>query len=268
MGFKALALDLDGTLLTSQESVSERNLRALAAARAAGLQIILASARWYQLAERVARQVEAAPPVVACSGAQVRRLDDGRDLFDVRLPGEFTRALYAICDEERCIGTVVLDETVVTKMIPAPDPKLAPAEMRFASSLAAEAEGRPRIALIQGTGVVQRLRAELEPRWGEQVHFITSISGYGKPILTLTAMGAHKGKALAVACEDLGIGVEDVVAFGDSGNDLEMFKVAGASVAMGQGDEDVKAAATFVSARCDEDGVAVGIERLLERGSL
>ncbi len=268
MTFKALALDLDGTLLTATESVSERNLRALAAARAAGLQIILASARWYQLAERVARQVEAAAPVVACSGAQVRRLDSGVDLLDVRLPDAFTRALYAICDEERCIGTVVLDEHVVTKMVPAPPANLAPVEMRFATSLAAEAEGRPRIALIQGTDVVARLRAELEPAWGEQVHFITSISSHGKPILTLTAMGAHKGKALAVACKDLGIGVEDVVAFGDSGNDLEMFKVAGASVAMGQGDEDVKAAATFVSARCDEDGVAVGIERLLELGSL
>lgn len=268
MAFKALALDLDGTLLTRQESVSERNLAALAAARDAGLQIILASARWYQLAERVARQVGATAPVIACSGAQVRRLDDGRDLYDVRLPDEFTRAMYAICDEERCIGTVVLDEGVVTKMIPAPDPKLAPPEMRFASSLAAEAEGSPRIALIQGTDVVARLRRELEPRWGSDVHFIISMSSHGKPILTLTAMGAHKGKALAVACDDLGISVSDVVAFGDSGNDLEMFKVAGASVAMGQADDELKSAATFVSSTCDEDGVAVGIERLLERGTL
>ena len=62
MGFKALALDLDGTLLTSAESVSERNLLALAAARAAGMVIILASARWYQLASRVAGLVGAAAP--------------------------------------------------------------------------------------------------------------------------------------------------------------------------------------------------------------
>ena len=268
MRFKALALDLDGTLLTSREEISERNLRALEAARDAGLQIILASARWYQLAERVARQVHAAPPVVACSGAQVRRLDDGRDLFDVRLPEGFVRELYRICDEERCIGTVVLDEQVVVKMDKPPPQSMAPPELRFVSSLAAEAEGSPRIGLIQGGGVVERLRRELEPAWGDRVHFIISISTYGKPILTLTAMGAHKGKALGVACEDLGIGLEDVVAFGDSGNDLEMFKVAGASVAMGQADDELKAAATFVSARNDEHGVAVAIERLLQTGAL
>jgi Cof subfamily protein (haloacid dehalogenase superfamily) len=268
MRYRALALDLDGTLLTSGEEVSERNLLALAAARDAGLQIILASARWYQLAERVARQVEAAPPVVACSGAQVRRLDDGRDLLDVRLPDDFTGALYAICDAERSISTVVLDETVVVKMDRAPDPSLAPKEMAFATSLAAEVTQRPRIALIQGSGAVDRAVRELEPIWGGRVHFMMSISSYGKPILTLTATGAHKGKALGVACDDLGIGLEEVVSFGDSGNDVEMFKVTGASVVMGQADEVLKASATFVSAPNDEDGVAVAVERLLQRGDI
>ena len=198
----------------------------------------------------------------------MRRLDDGRDLLDVRLPADFTQALYAICDAERCIGTVVLDETVVVKMQPAPDPSIAPPEMRFVSSLTAGVTERPRIGLIQGSGAIETVVRELEPSWGDRVHFIMSISSYGKPILTLTAIGAHKGKALAVACDDLGIGLDEVVAFGDSGNDVEMFKVAGASVAMGQADGDLKSAATYVSAPNDQDGVAVAIERLLNQGSL
>jgi hydroxymethylpyrimidine pyrophosphatase-like HAD family hydrolase len=81
-------------------------------------------------------------------------------------------------------------------------------------------------------------------------------------------MGAHKGKALGVACQDLGIDLNEVVSFGDSGNDVEMFKVTGASVVMGQADEALKASATFVSAPNDEDGVAVAIERILESGGL
>jgi hypothetical protein len=268
MKFKALALDLDGTLLTSREDISERNLHALAAARDAGLLIILASARWYQLAERVALQVGAAPPVVACSGAQVRRLDDGRDLLDVRLPAEFVRSLYSICDAERSISTVVLDDTVAVKMDRGPDPSLAPKEMRFVTSLAAEVTEQPRIALIQGSAAVDAVRRELEPVWADRVHFMMSVSSYGKPILTLTAMGAHKGKALGVACDDLGVTLAEVVSFGDSGNDVEMFKVTGASVVMGQADDALKASATFVSAPNDEDGVAVAVERLLARGSL
>jgi Cof subfamily protein (haloacid dehalogenase superfamily) len=266
MRYRALALDLDGTLLTSRETVSEGNLRALAAARAAGLQVILASARWYQLAGRIARLVEAAPPVVACSGAQVRRLDDGRDLFDVRLPEEFARDLYAICDAERCFATVVLDETVLVKMDRAPDPSLAPEELTFVASLAQEARAAPRIALVQGSATVALIERELAPRWSGRVQFVESISSYGKSMLTLTAAGAHKGVALGVACKDLGIDVADVVAFGDSDNDLEMFRVAGASVAMGQAHQHLKDAATFVSVPNDQDGVAVGIEHLLAHG--
>jgi Cof subfamily protein (haloacid dehalogenase superfamily) len=268
MRFKALAIDLDGTLLTSRESVSERNIAALQAAREAGLQVILASARWYQLAERVAIEVGAAPPVVACSGAQVRRLDDGRDRFDVRLPADFTPELYAICDAERCIATVVGDEDVVVKMEHTVDPSLAPKEMRFASALSGAGVDTPRIALIQGSGVCEIIERELAPRWSDRVHFITSISSYGKPILTLTAAGADKGVALGVACEDLGIALDEVVAFGDSGNDLEMFRVCGAAVAMGQATDEIKSAATFISARNDEDGVAVAVERLLAGGTL
>jgi hypothetical protein len=265
--YKALALDLDGTLLTSAESVSERNLSALAAARDAGMQIILASARWYQLAERIALQVHAAPPVVACSGAQVRRLDNGRDLMDVRLPAAFTAALYAICDAERTIATVVGDEDVTVKLDNAPDPSLAPTEMRFTTQLAGHATETPRIALIQGSGIVPKIEQELSA-WRDRVHFMMSMSSYGKPILTLTAMGADKGAALAVACDDLGIETREVVAFGDSGNDVEMFRVCGASVAMGQADDAIRSAATFVSARNDEDGVAVAVERLLAEGAL
>jgi hypothetical protein len=140
--------------------------------------------------------------------------------------------------------------------------------MRFAPALTGAAADAPRIALIQGSGAVGVIERELAQRWGGRVQFVESISSYGKPILTLTAAGADKGVALAVACEDLGIGVEEVVAFGDSGNDLEMFRVAGAAVAMGQATDEIKSAATFVSARNDEDGVAVAVERLLATGEL
>ena len=70
------------------------------------------------------------------------------------------------------------------------------------------------------------------------------------------------------ACKHLGIDTHEVVAFGDAENDLEMFKLAGASVAMGQADDEVKAAADYVSKANYEDGVAYALEQLLEAGDL
>ncbi len=268
MRFKALAFDLDGTLLDGNERVSERNLEALEKARAAGLTLIVASARWRQIAQQVAKEIETAAPLVACSGAQVWRQSDERDLLDIRLPEPFAIALYAICDANRCVATIGVDDEVVLKLDGEPDASQLPSGMRWVRSLSTGVTPRPRICLIQGTETNALIRAELEGDWGSAVRFVESISPRGKSILTMTATGADKGRALQVVCTDLGISPHEVVAFGDAENDIDMFRVAGASVAMGQAAEHVKAAATFVSARYDEGGVAVGIERLLRTGEV
>src|SRR3712207_2059395 len=116
MELQALAIDLDGTLLSPDETVSERNRAAVGAALDAGWKLIVATARWYQLAEEVASIFGVQGPVIACSGAEVRRLADGADLFDVRLPREFADDLYAICDNMRCLAWIALDSEVLIKM--------------------------------------------------------------------------------------------------------------------------------------------------------
>jgi Cof subfamily protein (haloacid dehalogenase superfamily) len=266
VSYQALAVDLDGTLLHSDDRVTERSLRALRAAEAAGLRIIVATARWYQLAKRVAHDIEAKEPVIACAGAQVRRLTDEHDLLDLRLPQAFADALYAILDRRRAIAWIALDDSVVVKMEGAP-PKL-PRECVFAPKLSGSTQGAPRMVLVQGSEATAHVIRDLGEHWKERVRFVESFSSKRKPMLTLTAAGADKGAALAVACADLGIATRDVVAFGDAEADIEMFRVAGASVAMGQASEHVKSMATTVTLTNDEDGVAVAIERLLANGNL
>ncbi len=268
MRITALALDLDGTLLTPHEEVSPRNLAAVQAAIAAGLRVIVASARWRQLAARVAAEIGTDAPVVACSGAQVWRPSDGRDIYDVRLPSAFASALYEICDSNRCVATLVDENDVFLSLEGAPDMSQVPAEMRWVPKLLGAASLRPRIALIQGGETNRIIRERLEGEWGGRVRFVESISSRGKSILTLTAAGADKGLALRAACAEIGIDPGEVAAFGDADNDIEMFRIAGAAVVMGQANDNVKAHATFVTVSNEEDGVAVAIERLLARGSL
>ena len=266
MKTRALAIDLDGTLLRRDSSVSPRNADAVAAARAAGLEVIIATAGWYQRAEVVAKGLGLVAPIIACSGAQVRRMADETDLMDVRLPVDFARALYDIVDAHRCIAWVTLDERVLMKIEGEVDRALLLPEIRRVASVAAAADVPPRIALVQGTAVNRTIVEALAPTWSDRVRFITSLSGHAKSILTLTAVGADKGVALAVACRDLGIDPVEVVAIGDADNDREMFRVAGGSFAMGQATDDVKAAARAVTGTNEDDGVALAIERLLAEG--
>jgi HAD superfamily hydrolase (TIGR01484 family) len=262
---RALAIDLDGTLLGPDNEVSPRGQAAIRAAVDAGLHVVLATARWFQLAERTASHLGLTDPVIACSGAEVRRLTDGVDLMDVRLPAGFTDAVYALCDETGAITWVAEEERVLMRMAGDRPPQLGD-EVEMVPSLAGTAAPAPRMIMIYGPETNTRIVDELAPAWMEQVRFPMSVIGnHGATVLTLTGAGADKGVALTLACRELGIEAADVVAFGDSETDIEMFRVAGASVAMGQADDAVKAAATEVTASNAEDGVALAIEALLER---
>ena len=265
--FKALALDLDGTTLVG-EDLPEANKQALKRAAQAGYEIIIATARWREMAQRVADEVGTSSVAIACSGAQVYDPVAQRDIFDHRLPRDFVEEVYALCNGARCIATVTVTDHVQLKLDGEPDLGLMGPEMSWVRELAVNSEHLPRIAAIQGTAVCETIKNELKPRYAETVNVFDSIGPTGKLIITLTAKAANKGAALAAACEHLGFEPSDVVAFGDAENDLAMFEIAGASVAMGQADDEVKAAADFVSARNDQDGVAVAIERLLSTGSV
>ena len=258
---RALALDLDGTLLGPDGAVSTRNRAAVEGAVAAGWHVILATARWYQLAERTARELGLVDPVIACSGAEVRRLSDGADLFDVRLPARFVDELYTTCDAADGMVMAYQDHDVVLRSPMAPGP--AAPEMRHVTSLVGAADPTPRGVLVFGTELGERIIADFQNEWRNDVRFLNSMTGWGQGVLTLTGGEADKGLALGVACRDIGVDVSDVVAMGDSETDIEMFKVAGASVAMGQADASVRAAATWTTTGHDDDGVGRAIEQLL-----
>ena len=70
---------------------------------------------------------------------------------------------------------------------------------------------------------------------------------------------SSKAAGMARVAEILGIGLEEVMAVGDGGNDLSMLQAAGISVAMGNAVPEVQAAATFVSADAADDGIAVAL---------
>jgi hydroxymethylpyrimidine pyrophosphatase-like HAD family hydrolase len=267
MSYRALALDLDGTLLGPDDAVSPRNRAAVEAAVTEGWHVILATARWYQLAERTAHDLGLVDPVIACSGAEVRRLRDGADLFDVRLPAAFASALYELCDGEGGMAFVYQDRDVVLKTA-VPRSLQALPEVRSVPLLAGGADPAPRCVLLFGDELNAIVLETLLPLWGEEVRFLTSMTGQGHPILTLTSAEADKGLALGVACADLDIPLSEVVAMGDSETDIEMFNVAGASVAMGQASAAVKQSATWVTASHGDDGVGLAIEDLLLGGAV
>ena len=267
MTYKALAIDLDGTLLVGEDLPPE-NRKAVSQASRAGFEIIIATARWRQMAERIAAEIGISAPIIACSGAQVYLPSTGQDIFDFRLPVEFVQQLYEICDNRRCVVTATTDSETLLKLDGEPDASLLTDELKWVKKLSGTLEHRPRIATVQGSAVIETIKSELKVPFADQVNIYDSIGPTGKIILTITNKQANKGHALLATCEHRGIPPSDVIAFGDAENDISMFEIAGASVAMGQADQDIKAAATVVTTANTEDGVARVLHKLLATGSL
>ncbi len=265
MKYRAFAIDLDGTLLVG-ENIPQGNIDAIRRAKDAGIHVLIATARWSQIAQRIGDELGIQDLVIACSGARVRETATGQDIFDHRLPEQFTRDLFEICNQQRCIATVTFNEDVRLKLDGEPDMSQMGEEMSWVTELDVETDNLPRIAAIQGSSCIDVIRKELGDRYSESVNIFDSIGPTGRIIITITAKAATKGLALGAACEHLGITAEQSVAFGDAENDLEMFHAAGAAVAMGQADDVTKQAATFITLPNTEAGVAHAIDHLLQHG--
>ncbi len=267
MNYKALAIDLDGTLLVG-EDLSTENRDAVRAAKEAGLEVVIATARWRHMALRISQEIGLDGPVIACSGAEVFLPGENRDIFDHRLPDEFTAELYELCNQNRCIATITTDDEVILKLDGEPNPAVLSAEMKWVPQLDVITHSKPRIGAIQGSGLVAEIKQNLLPKWRDHINLYDSVGPNGKLVITITAKAANKGEALRSACEHLGISPADVISFGDAENDIEMFKITGASVAMGQAEDFIKAAATHHTLANTEHGVAASIHQLLEKGHL
>lgn len=105
--------------------------------------------------------------------------------------------------------------------------------------------------------------ATLEPEVGKALGERATVARSQLYYLDVTAPKADKGHGLAAVAEAAGVPLDQVAVLGDQRNDLPMFARAGFSVAMGQGPEEVRKAATRTTLPNDEDGVAHAIEEIL-----
>ncbi len=96
----------------------------------------------------------------------------------------------------------------------------------------------------------------------EKFGFEAALTDY--QTIEVTKAGVTKGSGLAHICDHYGLKPENVIVFGDSGNDIPMMKIAGYAVAMGNAMPDVKLMADEVTGTLAEDGVVTAINRLFD----
>jgi len=261
---KAVAFDMDGTLLTDAKEVSPRTRKCFEALEDKGISLILSTGRSFEALEPYKKDLNLNHPVICYNGAQIlsrnggiiqnhllqddisryiidfarkegvhiQIYSEGELYFEKRTPeAEFYES--HICIKGHCINFDNLDPFLITK-----------------------------IMYLGDHEYLDGLRSAIKDVWGEQLTVM-----FSNPIFLEFMNGkVSKGQALLEAAEYLCIGIDNIMAFGDGENDRSMIETAGIGVAMENATDEVKAAADSITLSNNDDGVAEFLEEFFGLG--
>ncbi|MBI1886009.1 MAG: Cof-type HAD-IIB family hydrolase [Chloroflexi bacterium] len=262
---RLVALDVDGTLLNSASKLTDANLEAVRRAVEKGVQVLLATSRWYLLAKRTAGRLGISTPLICNNGALVKlQTDTEEELLHLRLDHDLARQVTALGDERGWDMFTTFDDLTYMRPREGIIPERLPAGLTVAERQSEHAaRARPTAVLVFGEDAMAEIGGRFLPACESRARFSFNRSQNYPPYVVLTHRGADKGKALIIACTQLGIAPGEALAVGDSESDVSMFRVAGLGVAMGNASDAVKAEAAAVAPSNDEDGVAWAIEKFV-----
>ncbi|MFD9302675.1 HAD family hydrolase [Streptomyces sp. NPDC060048] len=260
--YKLVATDLDGTLLRSDDTVSDRTREALVAATEAGAAHIVVTGRAVPWTRHVLDDLGYKGIAVCGQGAQVYDAGAHRLLTSVTLDRKL--AALALEKIEAEVGPLAL----------AASRDGVDGEVLFGPGYQVQ-EGLPALYLEDTADVwtapLNKLYIQ-HPELDEDalvevarqiVGNLVGVVMAGPGVVEILPLGLSKATGLSLAARRLGVKAADTIAFGDMPNDIPMFGWSAHGVAMANAHAELKAVADEVTASNDEDGIAVVLERLL-----
>ena len=273
MQFSMLFFDIDGTLISPDHfTLSPRYRRALRMAQQAGIRLCIATGRCLGICPQEVLEF-GFDYAITSNGAAIRDLKTGKRVDFTQLPAEDARAAYEVMKDradflewfvdDGILLTRAHHELIGRRELPPWhqryfDQGNTPVVDKMEDFLDAGAPGLEKINLVcYDPALIADFRQGLAA-----LHRFDLSSSLGRG-LEISAPGCTKGAAIRRLCALNGTDITATAAFGDAENDLEMLHTVGCGVAMGNAPQSVQAAADRVTARYDEDGVAVFIEGML-----
>ena len=255
--------DVDGTLVRSDKTLSDGVVAAVKRLQETGAPFSLISARPPSGMLWIAERLGLTGQIGAFNGGTILQ-PDGTVVSTERLASDVaTRALALLNDPALIIWVFAEGRWHTSKL----DDEHTPRERKSANQeptlcgdfsgllgkvdkIVAVSDNHDKLAVLEG---------QVAEALGHGATVIRSQLYY----LDITAPRANKGDGIAALAKAAGVDLADVVVIGDQRNDMAMFARAGVAIAMEQGPEEVRTAASCVTGSNDEDGVAQAIDRII-----
>lgn len=272
MVIKLIALDIDGTLLDSSFAVPEANQRAVAAAVAQGIEVVLVTGRRFDFALPIAQELPCPLTMIVNNGAVVKSKDGITHLRHL-LPAAVAREVLALLPEFRKEAAVVFDrpraDQVIYETIDWEHPQRRPYLVRNREFLAEvspleDCLTEDPIQVMYSGSVKHMRRAEAILRQSPTASaFTLAVTYYDSRdfgMVDVIHFGCTKGATLAEWAAQRGVDREEIMAIGDNFNDREMLEFAGVPVVMANCVPELKKLGWRQTLSNDDAGVAAAIE--------
>lgn len=284
---KLFVTDLDGTLLSTDHTLSPYSLEALNNAMENGLPVCIATGRSYSDILEIIKDFRIRPYIISSNGASIYD-NEGKKIYSISIPKDQVKEIIEYLHGQNLEYEVADDEyTYITKeSLDILHKELEDVGSQDSTKKKELEQDILGLVLSQGNlKVVEDMESLLNSI--DSGNSVSSISAYLNKIhktmeyfsmdkrlrtfsswkynFEMTSSKTSKGIALEHLCQLLDIELKDVAAIGDNYNDLSMIKIAGIKGAMGNGVEHIKAMADYIAPTNDENGAVKFLESLMEK---
>jgi Cof subfamily protein (haloacid dehalogenase superfamily) len=264
---RAIAMDLDRTILGDSLELRPRLVTAVKAAAAAGMVPIVATGRMFRSSRPFALQLGVTTPVICYQGALIADPQSGEWLRHKPMPVPLAREVIEACRARQQHCNVYIDDELYVEEL-----NLYALEYARHAKLEAHPVGdlvqwlrepTTKIVVVGEPELLDDLEVELRAQFGGRAFIAKSLPFF----LEVAQPGVSKGSALRWVCRRLDIDPVDVVAFGDGANDIELLEEAGYGVAIDTADAALLAHARVTVPPPEQDGVAGFLEAVVSARS-
>lgn len=262
---KLIAIDLDGTLVRSDQSISQRTIDTLIHVQEMGVKLAIASGRPTYGTAHVAdtlRLQDFGGYVMSYNGGEIYDWQTKQRLHAQTLDKKLIPYLYSYAQTQCLPIMTYIGKEVVSEV--EDNLYIQYSSMRNRMSIkkvdnfvkAVQEEEIVKCIIVGDPDVLPPLEAELQSTLKGRAGAFRSEPFF----LEIVPQGIDKGKGLSILLNKLGMKREDLLAFGDGYNDIPMLQFAGTGVAMGNAAEEIKKAADEVAPSNNDDGIAIYLE--------
>lgn len=272
--FKLICLDLDGTLLNSKHRISEMSMKVLRQAERKGIKIAIVTGRAAYDAKYYAKMISNNAYFIGANGAIVGNVADNTIISEKTFSMKNLNILMKIVELQGLKPVLMtINKIYINGVIDY--------LIHLYHLMLLKNKQKDHFAFIPNKKQLKKILKEKDRKIHKAIFFIFNknrrkkneqifrnskeleIAVTSKVCFEVTEKGINKSYGIRKLIEHLGIDKSEVIAFGDSENDLKMLKYVGFGVAMGNATKHIKSIADYITETNDNEGIALVLKDII-----